>query len=76
MLNAQSVSVNYYFGTLTLPVSLLLILTLLTGAVIGIIVSLGMMLRVRREASRCRKAAQLAEKELAQRRALSHQSTQ
>lgn len=64
LLNADSVPVNYYFGTRELPLSLVLMITLLIGAVLGALASLGLVVRMKREAARLRREARAAEKEL------------
>ena len=65
ILNSQTVQLNYYFGSKELHFSLALIVAILVGAMLGVAVSLYMLLRLRREAARLRKAVELAEKEIA-----------
>lgn len=65
ILNSQTVHLNYYFGSKELHFSLVLIAAILVGAMLGVAVSLYMLLRLRREAARLRKAVELAEKEIA-----------
>jgi len=70
VLNAEPVPVNYYFGSRLLPLSLVLVITLLIGALCGAIASLGPALRMRREISRLRKEIKVSERELANLRSL------
>lgn len=70
MLNAQSVNLNYYFGIQQLPLSLAIVLSMLIGAILGVLASIKLVLHSRREVSRMRKASQMAEKEIANLRAI------
>ena len=70
LLNSDPVPLNYYLGTRELPLSLLLVLAVLVGAVCGALASLGIVLRMRRENSRLRKQIRLSEKEVANLRAI------
>lgn len=70
LLNAQTIQFNYYFGQLQLPLSLLVAIALVLGAVLGVLVSMGMLIKAKRQASLQRKNADFAEKELAKLRAL------
>ncbi|NNM59723.1 MAG: LapA family protein [Legionellales bacterium] len=49
-LNATTVNINYYIGTASMPLSLLLVTTLVVGMVIGILFSLGWVLKLKRKA--------------------------
>jgi putative membrane protein len=69
LLNAEPVSVNYYFGTRQLPLSLILVLTLVCGALAGLLAGIGPMFRLRRELRRLRKEMRNTEKELGRARA-------
>ena len=64
VLNASPVHLNYYFGSRDVPLSVALVLTLLLGAVLGVVSSFGVVLKLRREIARLRKAVKLAEKEI------------
>lgn len=75
MLNAQSIQLNYYFGTQQLPLSLTIVLSMLIGAILGVLASIKLLLHARREVSRMRKAAQIAEKEIANLRAIPIKNT-
>ncbi|MEJ2362346.1 MAG: LapA family protein [Gammaproteobacteria bacterium] len=75
MLNAQNIQLNYYFGTQQLPLSLAIVLSMLVGAILGVLASIRLILRSRREISRLRKASQIAEKEIANLRAIPIKNT-
>lgn len=54
MFNAQNVSINYYLGTRDLPLSLLLVSTLLGGVILGFCLWLPTYLRLKFEIRRLR----------------------
>jgi lipopolysaccharide assembly protein A len=64
-LNAQQVSIYYYMGKTDLPLSLLLVLTFVIGAFIGLSVGLMMFLRQKGENYRLKSRIRIAEKEVA-----------
>lgn len=64
-LNADPVAINYYLGAEKLPLSLLLVLTLAIGALLGLIVGIIMCIRLKRENHRLAHRVKLAEKEVA-----------
>jgi len=70
VLNAEPVHLNFYFGSRQLPLSLALILATLVGALLGVLASMQVILKSKREVSRMRKAADMAEKEIANLRAI------
>ncbi len=70
VLNAQPVLLNYYFGSREMPLSLVFILALIVGSVLGILASISLLIRSRREMQKLRKAAKLAEKEVTNLRSL------
>jgi len=70
VLNADTVQLNYYFGSQQLPLSLALVLAMFVGALLGVVASFNMILRSRREVARFRKASAMAEKEIANLRAI------
>lgn len=70
VMNTATVSLNYYFGTCEMPLPLLLVATLFVGAVLGIMVSLGGMLRLKRENVGLRRKAELAAVEVKNLRAI------
>ena len=64
VLNSGFVTLNYGIGTWDMPLSLLLVLSMALGALLGVVASMGAMLRLRREAHRLRHQVQVAEKEV------------
>jgi putative membrane protein len=73
LLNAEPVRIDYYFGARELPLSLILVITLLAGAVCGVIASLSLIIGKNREISRLRKELKITGKELSNLRALPYQ---
>ncbi len=63
VLNAEPVSLNYYFGHRDIPLSMIVVLSLVLGALIGVLVSMGMILRLRQQAGGLRRQLHHAEKE-------------
>jgi len=70
VLNAEPVQLNYYFGSKDVALSLILVLAMIVGALLGVLASASMIISNRREAVKLRKAVQLAEKEVANLRAI------
>lgn len=70
VLNAEPIRLNYYFGSKEVALSLVLVLAMIVGALLGIIASTSMIISNRREVVKLRKAVQLAEKEVANLRAI------
>lgn len=70
VLNAEPVQLNYYFDSLNMPLSLAMILSMFIGALLGVLASIGVILKGRKEMARLRKAADMAEKEIANLRAI------
>lgn len=64
VLNPQPVGLDYYFGTLELPLSVVVVAALAVGALIGMLAGLGAMLGLRRENSRLRRRERLAAAEV------------
>lgn len=65
ILNAEPVELHYYFGSQRLSLSLVVLITLIMGVLAGVIASLGMIIKLKREVSRLRKANQAVEAERA-----------
>ncbi len=63
-INAQSVTVNYYFGTIELPLALVAAVAVGIGAVFGMLASMGGAFRLKRENARLKRQARVAEKEV------------
>ncbi len=70
VLNSQPVSLNYYFGYRDIPLSMIVVLSLAAGAVIGVLVSAGLILRLKAQAGRLRRKLRNAEKDSDQLRVL------
>lgn len=70
LLNAHGVSVDYYFGELSLPLSLLLVFMLIIGAAIGVLASLSMILARANQVRKLRKQLSNTEREVNQLRRL------
>jgi len=70
VLNAEPVVLNYYFGSRAMPLSLVLVLAMLVGAVLGVLACSGILLRQRHALHKLRRAAELAEKEVENLRAI------
>ncbi len=63
-LNPEPVALRYYFGSLELPLSLLLSLVLAFGALLGMLVSLSLWLREKRRCAHLQRRVRLNEKEI------------
>lgn len=63
-INADSVEIDFYFTTAQAPLALWLYISLVLGAVTGILVSLVMVFRTKREMRRLRKRLTLCEQEV------------
>ncbi len=70
VLNADMVALKYYFGEIRAPLSLIIVLSLACGALLGVAATMTIVLRLRRELSRLNKTIKLTEKEVANLRAL------
>lgn len=64
VLNADTVQLHYYLGSIELPLSLVLILAMIVGALLGIFSSLGFIIGSRRSASKLKRSVEVAEKEI------------
>ncbi len=60
--NLQVVTLHYYWGEWVLPLSLLIFFILCLGCFLGLLLSLGPLLRLRKERSQWRRQAKNAEK--------------
>ncbi len=70
VLNSEPVALNYYFGYRDIPLSMIVVLSLVAGALIGVLVSLGMILRLKQQAAGLRRKLRAAEKDADQLRIL------
>lgn len=75
ILNADNVQLNYYFGSQQIPLSLVIVLSLMVGAFLGVLASIRLILRSRREIARLRKTSEIAEKEITNLRAIPIKNT-
>lgn len=64
VINAQPVELNYFLATREVPLAMTLVLTLVFGALIGLLFSLGMVIRFKRETLRLRRQIRVAEQEV------------
>ncbi len=69
-LNASPVHLNYYFGERTLPLSMLLVLTLVVGVVLGFMVSIMPLIHLKTKNYRLRQRLRLMEEEVENLRAI------
>jgi len=70
VLNAEPVEFNYYFGSLVLPLSLVITAALGAGVLLGILSSMGLMFALKRENLSLKRKSQLASQEVNNLRAL------
>jgi putative membrane protein len=63
VLNSQPVSLNYYFGYRDIPLSMIVVLSLATGAVIGVLVSAGLILKLKAQVGQLRRKLRNAVKD-------------
>ena len=64
VLNAESVQLNYYLGSIHLPLSLVLVMAMIVGALLGIFASLSLIIGSRRNATKLKHTVEVAEKEI------------
>lgn len=69
-LNSESVTINYYLGESTLPLSLLLVLMFAFGCLIGMIVGFWLLIKAKLLNYRLQQRLNLAEKEIENLRAI------
>ena len=70
LMNAEPVTLNYYFGKLQAPLSLVMVIVLALGAVMGVLASMWVVVAQKREMAKLRKAAKITEKEITNLRSL------
>lgn len=68
--NSNLVSIDYYLGQVDLSISIIVIGSVLIGAVLGFITSFGLILPLRRERSKLRKSVKTAEQEVSNLRSI------
>jgi putative membrane protein len=64
ILNGEPVTVNYYLGEVQAPLALVIILTLVSGAILGLISSVLVIMATRHEVSKLRRELKHTEQEL------------
>jgi len=64
LLNAEPVSLNYYLGQVEQPLALILVVTFVAGALIGLLTSVVMILSARHDVSKLRKQIKHTEQEV------------
>lgn len=69
-LNSESVTINYYLGQSTLPLSLLLVLVFALGCLIGMVVGFWLLIKAKIANYRLRQRLTMAEKEIENLRAI------
>ncbi len=70
LMNAESVQLNYYLGTLQAPLSLVVVLAIILGAGLGVLASLSIVVGQKRELAKLRKSAKIAKEEVSNLRSL------
>ncbi|MDR3477618.1 MAG: LapA family protein [Gammaproteobacteria bacterium] len=70
LLNSGSVSINYYVGHRTMPLSLLLAMVFTIGSLLGVFVGLWLLLKIKLKNYRLKQRLKLAEKEIENLRAI------
>ncbi|HHJ13800.1 MAG TPA: LapA family protein [Gammaproteobacteria bacterium] len=66
VLNADPVPLNYYFGYREIPLSMVVVVSLAVGAVIGVLASMGILLRQKHQLFRLRRQLKTVEKQAAE----------
>lgn len=64
VLNAELVNLDYYFGSLQLPLSVVLIAFMALGAGLGVFACSGLVLRLKHENSSLRRKSQMVHEEV------------
>ena len=64
VLNSQPVSLNYYFGEREIPLSMIVVVSLAAGALIGVLVSAGLILKLKAKVGHLRRKLRDAEKDM------------
>lgn len=63
-LNAGEVSFDYYISTVTLPLAVLVFIALCIGALVGVLLSMGLVFAIRHDRAQLRKRLKLCEHEI------------
>lgn len=72
-LNAQSIQINYYFGTKDLPLAVAMVVSIAVGILFGFFASFGAIMRLKRENMGLKRTAKATDKQLTQLRSTSIQ---
>ena len=64
VLNAESVNLNFYFGQIESPLSLIIVISLACGALLGVLASLTLIVKLKHELVKLNKTVKLTEKEV------------
>ncbi len=64
VLNADAVKLDYYFGTTSMALSLVIVIAFAIGVILGIVVSLFLILRLKGQNARLRRQIHTTEKEV------------
>lgn len=70
LMNADTVVVNYYFGSRELPLSVVMVGVLCAGVLLGVLGTLGRLFGLKRENAELRRQARIASQEVKNLRAL------
>lgn len=70
ILNSESVTINFYLGQRSMPLSLLLVLVFTVGCLIGMVVGFWLLIKAKMTNYRLRQRLVLAEKEIENLRAI------
>lgn len=70
LMNAETVQLNYYFGSIEAPLSLVIVIAIIIGAALGVLATTGIVFGQKRELAKLRKSNKLAEQEVSNLRSL------
>lgn len=70
LMNADTVQLDYYFGSLQAPLSLVVVIAMIIGAALGVLASVSIVVGQKREMAKLRKTAKIAAEEVSNLRSL------
>jgi len=70
LLNSQPVKINYYFGNFEIDLLIVIVISLVIGALLGVVAALGKLFSLKHEILRKEKKIKVTEKELENLRSL------
>ena len=70
LMNAEMVKLDYYFGSLQAPLSLVVVIAIIIGAGLGVLAAMSIVVGQKRELAKLRKSARIAEEEVSNLRSL------